>query len=208
MTSSELMSYQPEMRKDCNGKSVYYPSDKNKWPDVQPNFPMNWPEVYTWLGKLGTLVNGKIPAYAGRCTSAAKQRISGVAYGGSTKRKLRPIAGYEVDLVDHKVCDLLEYTGSGYLRPTPSLKFQEQAAINTIKKVEEIFPEKVLVLNSLDACKGDREWRSWCGIGTPHAPKFPEVAKLSEWAEKHNGGYNYYPNWFEKIVRIVTERAK
>ena len=200
MTSLELMRQQPEMRKDCNGKNVYYPSDKNKWPSGM-SYPMNWPEVYTWLGKLGSLVNGKIPAYAGRCTSTAKQRISGVAYGGSTKRKLRPIAGYEVDLVDHKVCDLLEYTGRGYLRPTPSLKFQEQAAINTIKKVEEIFPEKVLVLNSLDACKDTaQEWASW----SRSDPRF----RFSEWVEKHNGGYDYYPNWFEKIVRIVTERIK
>jgi len=155
-------------------------------------YPENWPEVYTWLGKLNFLINGKIPAYAGRCTTTASKRISGVAYSGSSYRNLRPIGGMDVDLVDSKVCDILEYEGRGYLRPSASVKYQEQAAINTIKKAEEIFPDNFLVLNWADGC----------------SQKPLAKARFEKWTEQHNDGYDYYPSWFEKIVRIVAERIK
>tara|TARA_Y100000310_G_C20612096_1_gene778548 strand:- start:217 stop:780 length:564 start_codon:yes stop_codon:yes gene_type:complete len=176
------------LRKDCNGEVGYF-SDTN----VQ-SYPVNWPEVYAWLGKLDFLVNGKIPAYAGRCTSTAKQRMSGVAYNGSSCRELRPISGLDVELVDNKVCDILEHEHlpdrRGYLRPSPSVKYQEQAAINTIKKVQSIFPDNFLVLNWADGC----------------SQKPLAKARFEKWTEEHNDGYDYYPSWFEKIVRIVAGR--
>jgi len=164
------------------------------------DYPENWHEVYCWLGKARTWIEGKIPAYGGKCTSQAKRRISGVAYNGSVLRQQRPIAGMDVELVKRKVCampEFYDYKSGCYLRGAPSIHFEEQAVLNTLHRAQAILPNKMIVLNVNNAVPDNKQWSTKWGYG-----RADEM--FEKWCEKENNGYDYFPKWFAEILSKVS----
>tara|TARA_Y100000310_G_scaffold325644_1_gene389385 strand:+ start:1086 stop:1628 length:543 start_codon:yes stop_codon:yes gene_type:complete len=167
-------------------------------------YPANWPETLMWL-TTKKYKSGKYALMANYSTRPPQlSRDSQIVYGGS-KEGNRPVLGRETKIISKRICEDWDRpeTATGYLHGFAEANFQHQAAINTAKKLASVFRDKILCLNKRDAI----HWKPPSRHSSYDGKEGDELELFSAWATKENGGYTYFPKWFEQGCRVIQQLA-